>query len=788
MRAMTDAPTSTFAPVRAETGEPCKLAMQELWLSGRVLPVGALLLVRHTFRCDEKQPHEIIYAFGLPRDAALRRFRVAGEGFAVRSELRPVEEAQEIYEQGIEEGHLSTLARQYRDGVVNLSLGNIRPGETVTVYLEIVAGVDLRDDGFRFRFPFTLAPAYHSSAKPVQVEPGMGEIELPMGDFDDMILPQWTEDARSLHRVGFRLLLQSQDAIAEVGSPSHALRVQHRSGSDTEVSLATVGDVPDRDLVLDVRYRRTGPVVLSGKADDGSGRFAVVAPSDAFGETQAQPRNIVIVLDRSGSMQGAPMEQALRATRACLGALSPEDHVGLVAFDTEVISSGPSLLAGTPSCRQQADQFLAQVDARGGTELLLGLTEAFSLLSEDGGDVFLLTDGQVGATEEIISAAKNAGVRIHCLGIGSASQDRFLSLLATKTGGVSRMVTPRERVDLAALELFVSVGRPVASDLSAEIHGMVDASLVPAPTSTVFGGHPLVLYGSARGSDAGQIALSWTSGGERHSKDIPLVITSSSLGDVLRLLQGAKQLSGVEAQYLGPDRAGPAEKRRQERLRRLLTQLSQEYGLASRTMALVAVVARPGDEVGNVPLTRVVPVGMPQDTLFGSYFGSDIVSIVMRELAGYGPNGAIRGAEPTLKMRMPRHLAHAEAEVEDPIPQILVELAGGLAPDGGLPGQDDEERIAASLLLLLLYVAEGHSPGRGAFSQHVERLLSFLKDSDMSRLDERRRGMTSHALTLLDGGRSLDGEWLVLARDYVRRESIQCRQFWAALEEALDRA
>jgi len=131
-----------FVPVAVETGAEIRLAMQRLWLTGRILPVGARLQVHHTFRSSEKKPLEVIYAFGLPRDAALRRFRVTGEGFSVRSELKPVEEAVKAYEAGIEAGHLSTLARQYGDGLVNLTLGNIRPGETVTVVLEVLAGVE----------------------------------------------------------------------------------------------------------------------------------------------------------------------------------------------------------------------------------------------------------------------------------------------------------------------------------------------------------------------------------------------------------------------------------------------------------------------------------------------------------------------------------------------------------------------------------------------------------------------------------------------------------------------
>lgn len=169
---------------------PLTLAMQRLWVTGQILPVGARILVQHTFRNGEEQPAEVVYAFMLPRDAALRRFEVRGDGFEAHSELKRVEEAVKEYEAGIEAGHLSTLARSYRDGVVNLSLGNLRKGDDVTVTLEILAGVEMRDDGLRFRFPFTLAPGYHSQARMIDTR-GLGEIEVPQGQFGDVILPTY---------------------------------------------------------------------------------------------------------------------------------------------------------------------------------------------------------------------------------------------------------------------------------------------------------------------------------------------------------------------------------------------------------------------------------------------------------------------------------------------------------------------------------------------------------------------------------------------------------------------
>src|SRR5580693_9708420 len=104
-----------FTPLLAPTGQPVQLAMQRLWLTGRVLPAGARLTVQHVFKSAETKPIEVIYSFPLPRDAALRRFRIVGDGFEAHSELRETESAVKAYEDGIARGSLSTLARQYGD-------------------------------------------------------------------------------------------------------------------------------------------------------------------------------------------------------------------------------------------------------------------------------------------------------------------------------------------------------------------------------------------------------------------------------------------------------------------------------------------------------------------------------------------------------------------------------------------------------------------------------------------------------------------------------------------------
>jgi Ca-activated chloride channel family protein len=753
---------SCFMPVAAQTGQPVQLSMQRLWLTGRVLAAGGRLLVQHVFRSAEEKPLEVIYCFPLSRDAALRSFRIVGEGFEAHSELRETQEAVKTYEEGIADGSLSVLARQFGDGVVNLTLGNIRPRETVTVVLELLQGVELRDQGFRFRFPFTLAPAYHPRMRATRVFDNQGEIELPTSEFGDLVLPRFREDASSLHQVGFDIAVSHQLPIDELGSPSHSIRVKQEDPAVVRVALAEEKDVPNRDLVLDVSFEEAAVQVLGGPTSDGKRSFAAMIPSTVFGAQENTPRQVVLVLDRSGSMQGVALAQARKAAEACLATLSESDSFGLVAFDDRVESMETSLVSGSGENREKARGFLAGIDARGGTELGQGFLEAARML-QGGGDVLILTDGQVSGTEKILAAAREAHIRLFCLGIGSASQDRFLSLLARETNGISRFVTARERVDVAAIDLFANMGRPVASGLKAT------PNLNPEPPAVVFAGTPVLLFGELESEAA--MELSWDDG---RSLRFSAPSGDSETGQTVRLLHGSRLITDWESRYQERGVRGVLERRQQDRVAARLLSLSQKFGLASRAMSLVAVVKRAGDQAGEIPETRVVPVGVPQDVEFASYFGTPPGShtfaampapSVLEEEACHElselperPNWIGRIGSWGKMLSKTQRIDIAAASSED----ALLELASKLEPDGGMPGDNPSARIARTIAAVLAFVKEGHTLSSGAFRLHLARLVGFLKSA--AGLSQEEQAMVERAITAAAKGRGPSGDWLGLAR------------------------
>lgn len=270
------------------TGQPIPLAMQRLDLSGRILPIGAVIRVTHKFRCEHSDPMEALYVSMLPRGAALRRFKIKGKGFSVKSKLKKRGKACKDYEKGVDKGHLSSLAEVNDDGLVTLVVGQVRPGETVTVILEIVTGVEMSDRGLRFRYPFTIAQNYKSFARVVSDPREFGCVS------NDLIMPNWKSSGK-LHQVSFSLKVDGGLDIKSVSSPSHQIEVS--SGKNPKVSLAGFGETPNKDLVLDVKYAKHGSVLFFDETWQGAGpQWTAVLPTKVFPSPSRPPGRSVSFL------------------------------------------------------------------------------------------------------------------------------------------------------------------------------------------------------------------------------------------------------------------------------------------------------------------------------------------------------------------------------------------------------------------------------------------------------------------------------------------------------------
>jgi Ca-activated chloride channel family protein len=638
--------------IDTSTGKAIDLAMQSLEVTGRVYPVGSFVRVIHRFRCLGTRPMEAIYVSQLPTNGVLRRFKVIGENFESDSKLEKRKKARETYEEGVAGGHLSVLAETNQDGMVSLTVGQVQPDEEISVIMDVVVGVDIKDKGFRFRYPFTLAPNYHPQAKATATEAG-GTIELPSDVFGDLVLPEWKASGFGLHEVTFNLLVFGGGDLVTCSSPSHRITVSPQGDGSHKVSLAGMADTPNRDLVIDVSVPEAKPLLfadatLLGATPTGNepvvpadaARWTALVPSSALPKTTRQPRKVCFLLDRSGSMTGgynhdptAPILGAKKALLACLSLLQSDDEFGIVHFGSDATKFDNRMGKADDVNRARAAKWVEAIQCAGGTEMLTALSAATQVLGGPGGDIFLITDGEVYGTGAIVEQMSASGSRVHVLGIGTAAQHRFMAQLARRTGGVADMVSPSENVAATGLKLFGKVREPVLTDTTAKVDG-VDVKNV----GTVWGGLP-VLINDPRGDGSlpGTILLNGT--GLKKAKAVKKFAKIELPDGLVSLLWAGRRIEDLSSKL---DMAGQGPMK--DRIEQKMEDVSVGYSLASRVMSLVAVVERIGDQAGITPDQTVVPVGVPEGQAVQGVFAAQVnhASILGQAGVGMGNTGMLR--------------------------------------------------------------------------------------------------------------------------------------------------
>ncbi|HEV7646630.1 MAG TPA: VIT domain-containing protein [Actinophytocola sp.] len=583
------------------------LPLELIDVKAAITGLASSIQLTQGFRNPHDEPLEATYIFPLPPRAAVTALRMEADGRVVEGLLKERAEAREEYDQAISAGKRASIAEEERPGVFTMRVGNIMPGEKVSVHLTLAGALSYEDGEATFRFPLVVAPRFI---------PG---VPLADGQVGDGVLRD-TDQVPDASRISPPVLLPgfpnpvrlSVSVDIDPGAlPLHGISSSlHATATEDAPTGLRVrldpGERADRDFLLRLRYGSEAiSTSLSVLPDDEGGTFALtVLPPNV--DAPVRGRDVVLVLDRSGSMGGWKMVAARRAAARIIDTLTGSDRFTVLAFDHEV-DTPTALPAGLVEAndrnRFRAVEFLSGLDARGGTQMLDPLRRATGLL-KDAPDrdrvLVLVTDGQVGNEDELLRelSAGLTGVRVHTVGIDRAVNEAFLQRLAGSAGR-SELVESEDRLDDAMQHIHRRIGSPVVTGLKVSPSGLaVDAAtMTPTPLPDLFTGAPVVITGRFTGPVTGGVTV--TSDGDWQSSVTAAPSDNPSLG----ALWARARIRDLEDTYVvgASDPSG---------LEKQIVDTSLKYGVLSRFTSFVAVDQRVVNEGGKVH--RVTqPVDLP---------------------------------------------------------------------------------------------------------------------------------------------------------------------------------
>ncbi|MCB0153238.1 MAG: VWA domain-containing protein [Anaerolineae bacterium] len=437
--------------------------------------------VDQTFRNDSDWSLEGTYIFPLPEEAAIDDFAMWIDGERVAGQLYTKEEARRIYDNIVRRRLDPALLEYVGRDLFQASIFPIDPGDTRQVQIE------------------------YSQLLPV--DNGLVQYVYPLSTERFSNSP--------LENVAVTVELKSRDAIKAIYSPSHPVSIDRQGNFAATIGWEAANVKPNTDFSLyyTVSPEDVGINLLSYQAPDEDGFFVLLVAPDVDA-AQVVEKDVTLVLDTSGSMEGEKMEQARDALKFVLDHLNEGDRFNIVAFDTGVrsFSTRPEPLSALPEARR----FVDNLTPGGSTDINRALLETIAAAdSERPTTIIFLTDGlpTSGVVEtplilNNIDQAATSNLRIFPFGVGDDVDTLLLDTLAQEQRGASAYVRPGERVDEKVSSFYAKVGTPVLADLDLQVEGVTIEDTYPYPLPDLFAGTQLIVAGRYREGGPATVTLS----------------------------------------------------------------------------------------------------------------------------------------------------------------------------------------------------------------------------------------------------------------------------------------
>ncbi|TCK07397.1 marine proteobacterial sortase target protein [Marinobacterium mangrovicola] len=593
--------------MRNDRGEAETLPLLNTDVSIDVTGPVARTLVTQEFKNPGDTWVEALYLFPLPEDAAVDRMKLLIGERVIEGEIKEKEEAKAVYEQAKAEGKRTALVEQDRPNLFSTSVANIPPGGSVSVSIEYQQTLAWKEGEFSIRFPMAITPRYKGALpEPTHVVEQTGSLNsgwsLLPGERPNQVLP--LADEQIDRPVSLQLRLRAGFELAEVKSHYHKIQQTQGENGEVDIELAQGSVQADRDFLLSwkpVPSQQPSAALFAENSDKGRFGLLMFTPPQLDG-WEKPAREVVFVIDTSGSMGGQSIRAAREALLNGLAGLEAGDSFNIIEFNTDTSALFTSARPADAQNLRIAERFVSRLEAEGGTNMFPALDLALQPSdSQRLRQVVFITDGAVAQEQELFShiQRKLAGSRLFTVGIGSAPNTYFMQEAALAGRGFFTYIGRPDEAAEKMNALFERLAKPVLANIQVKGEGV--SGFAPAVVPDLYAGEPLVV--AMKLSDNNNSVQIQGQMGDtlwKQSLDIDAVDQQAGIG-----IDWARR--SIASWQRGAARGVDADTIRNE-----ITRLALDFHLVSPFTSLVAVDKTPVRPDTESVDTKALPGKMPQ--------------------------------------------------------------------------------------------------------------------------------------------------------------------------------
>ncbi len=585
---------------------------------------GFLARARVIQRFENPFPDKIeaVYTFPLPQRAAVDDMTLTVGDRVVKGKITKREDALAIYEAAKANGRRTGLLDQERPNMFTQSVANIMPGEQISVTISYVEVLKYEDGAYELVFPMVVGPRYIPGTPTGKQGGGWAPDTDRVPDASRITPTVMPPGTRTGHDISIEVMLDAGVPIRNIHSKTHEITIDKPVSNGAVVRLKNRTSIPNKDFILryDVAGGRIQDAVLTHRHGKDGFFTLILQPPDRVTPSDVTPKELVFVLDTSGSMSGFPIEKAKETMRLALEGLYQQDRFNLITFSGDTHILFPEPVPATKENLRKAHAFLQSRSGGGGTDMMKAIKAALdpSDSQEHVRIVCFMTDGYVGNDMEIIAEIrKHPNARVFSFGIGSAVNRFLLDKMAEEGRGEVEYVGLNDDGSAAARRFHERVRNPLLTDLSVDWGTLKVEEVYPRRLQDLFSAKPVILIGRYAAAGKDIVKLHGKLAGRPVTREIKVELPERQpQHDVLATLWARIRIDDLMAEdFTGMQRGTP-----KAEVRLAITQLGLAHRLMTQYTSFVAVEEMTITEGGR-PRRIDVPVEIPEGVSYEEVFG-----------------------------------------------------------------------------------------------------------------------------------------------------------------------